>query len=147
MTTPSKKAIEAWNEKAVKTEPTTMTTPNNEAIEKVVAELADPMKWNWTQQGSGKARSERHAADNVLRLMAGAGLIEHQGHPLGGHIWIVNGNKYGHCRESRAAQPQEWTKYGRIVIPVNDRTDLIGVAVNEKQAANFIERHNATLKP
>lgn len=60
-------------------------------LEVVVADLADPMEWNWTRQGL----SERDAADGVLRLMVRSGLIEHRRHPLGGDIWKVNGKLYG----------------------------------------------------
>lgn len=60
-------------------------------LEVVVADLADPMEWNWTRQGL----SERDAADGVLVLMVRAGLIEHRRHPSGGNIWKVNGKLYG----------------------------------------------------
>lgn len=60
------------------------------AVEEVVKELADPMKWNWTKGTSG-----RNAADSALAVMAHFGLIEYQEHPSGGNVWKINGNFYG----------------------------------------------------
>lgn len=59
-------------------------------LEKLVEELADGMKWNWTRMCSN-----RDAADVVLARMAQLGMIQKAAHPLGGHIWIVNGKLYG----------------------------------------------------
>lgn len=65
--------------------------PLLDRLEAVVADLADPMKWNWMDQGL----SERDAADAVLSRMASFGVIEYRRHPSGGNIWKVNGQLYG----------------------------------------------------
>lgn len=61
-----------------------------EKLEAVVRNLSDPYEWNWARM-----ISHRDAADGALMLLAKIGLIEHSNHPLGGHIWTVNGNKFG----------------------------------------------------
>lgn len=60
------------------------------SLERVVAELADTMKWNWT-----RGTTHRDAADSVLYLMAREGLIEYAQHPSGGAIWRTNGKLFG----------------------------------------------------
>jgi hypothetical protein len=57
---------------------------------KLVEELADPIKWNWT-----RTASHRDAADAVLRDLARLGIIEHREHKLGGHVWIFEGQIFG----------------------------------------------------
>lgn len=59
-------------------------------ILKLVKQLADPIKWNWAETAS-----ERDAADKVLMLMAKLGLVKHKEHPLGGNVWIVDGQLFG----------------------------------------------------
>ena len=61
-----------------------------EALEKVVADLADEYAWTWTRMVS-----HRDAADCVLHRMADAGLIEEFEHPFGGRIWRCNGKLFG----------------------------------------------------
>lgn len=60
------------------------------ALEKVVEELSDGYKWNWTV-----CHSDRDAADAILLLLARHKLIKHATHPFGGHIWSVNGRLFG----------------------------------------------------
>lgn len=66
-------------------------TRQKEALERFVANLADPMKWNWCNQ----FHNARDAADHALALMARLNLIEHRAHPMGGDIWQINGRIYG----------------------------------------------------
>ncbi len=61
-----------------------------EALQKLVKELSDGTEWNWIHMSS-----DRDAADQVLSRMAELGLIRHEIHPLGGHIWIINGQMFG----------------------------------------------------
>lgn len=60
------------------------------ALERVVENLADGIKWNWRY-----AWSPRDAADVVLRLMVEEGIIERAKHPSGGDIYRVNGKLHG----------------------------------------------------
>ena len=39
--------------------------------------------------------SRNSAADQVLKLMARNGIIEHRKHPMGGDVWRINGHLYG----------------------------------------------------
>lgn len=64
------------------------------ALEKVVANLADRYAWNWTNMSS-----HRNAADACLELLAREGLIEQCEHPLGGQVWRVNGKLFGRTDE------------------------------------------------
>lgn len=55
-----------------------------------VEELANDYKWNWRRMSS-----DRSAANAVLQRLAELEIIKHQEHPLGGHIWIVDGMLFG----------------------------------------------------
>ena len=59
-------------------------------LERVVAELADPLEWNWTRM-----MSHRDAADCALSVLAREGLIQKRRHPLGGLVWRVGDALYG----------------------------------------------------
>ena len=59
-------------------------------IERLVEELADGFRWNWTRM-----LSYRDAADLVLRRMSELGIIEERKHPFGGSVWRVNGRMFG----------------------------------------------------
>jgi len=59
-------------------------------IEQLVSWLADPYVWNWTSM-----LTNRDAADRVLQRAAELGIVERESHPLGGRVWIINGNRYG----------------------------------------------------
>lgn len=63
----------------------------NRNLELLVAELSDPMRWNWTNA----IGSSRDAADCVLRTMSQLDLVEIRQHPLGGYVYRCNGNMYG----------------------------------------------------
>ena len=96
-------------------------------LEKVVANLADPIAWNWA-----KSISEREAADMVLKLMANNGLIGHKQHPLGGNIWIVNGKLYGRTDEKQV--PQCAHDILSNLLPCLDQKKLISLLVNWKRS-------------
>ncbi len=59
-------------------------------LEKLVAYLADESEFNWTH-----SHTDRTTADAILSEMVRQNIIGHRGHPLGGHIWIVNGKEFG----------------------------------------------------
>jgi hypothetical protein len=59
-------------------------------LERVVANLADPIEWNWTRM-----MSHRDAANCMLALLSIEGLIEHANHPLGGSIWRLGDRMFG----------------------------------------------------
>lgn len=87
-------------------------------IERLVSNLADPMAWNWTRQGW----DERSAADKVLGIMAKLGLILYRQHPLGGHVWEINGRIYG--------------RIDGITPPVGADASSLGVSVSSKESAS-----------
>jgi hypothetical protein len=67
----------------------------SERVERLVSELADGMKWNWTVTAS-----YRDAADRALQLMVELGLVEGCQHPntwggTGYSVYRANGNLYG----------------------------------------------------
>lgn len=76
--------------------------PKSKSLERVVAKLADPMIWNWTNM-----ISRRDAADAALELLAREGLIEGAEHPYGGKVWRVNGKLFGRtdCIASKIFKP------------------------------------------
>ena len=55
-------------------------------LAKLVEELADPMKWNWTRMAT-----HRDAADCVLETMVELGLIDGRHHP---HTWSQHSTVY-----------------------------------------------------
>ena len=74
----------------------TETPPEHYPLRDLVAWLADPMEWNWTNQQP----SARDAADCVLNRMAELGLIEGRKHPhtWGGgkcHVFRADGQIFG----------------------------------------------------
>lgn len=60
-------------------------------LESFVEQLADPMRWNWTN-GIG---SSRDAADRVLMTMAQLDLIDRCMHPSGGFVYRCHGRLFG----------------------------------------------------
>lgn len=97
-------------------------------IEKLVAELADQMKWNWTQMVSC-----RDAANLVLALMVEHKIIEGCQHPnvqggTGYSTYRVNGNLYGRTDgipESPQATQTRWRQ------PMSDVSEAIKQAARE----------------
>ncbi len=78
------------------------STSVDPAVIALTQHLADVQAWNWKRMAC-----ERIAANAVLRKMAELGMIKHRNHPMGGDIWIVDGQVFGRTD----SLPKSYSRY------------------------------------